>query len=82
MREGLTKEQYMATGNDASTVNHFHEKLLLLKGRMKTKTGAAMAAARHGTTYSHTSTFPSPPLTTDFMVQFLEQLDNEIAGTS
>ena len=30
-----------------SSVNHFHEKLLLLKGRMYTKTGKKMAKQRH-----------------------------------
>ncbi len=30
-REGLTKEQYMAGAEKATTINHFHEKLLKLK---------------------------------------------------
>jgi len=30
-----------------TTVNHFHEKLLLLKGRMQTKRGRALARERH-----------------------------------
>jgi uncharacterized protein len=30
-----------------SSINHFHEKLLLLKGRMYTKTGKKMASHRH-----------------------------------
>jgi uncharacterized protein len=33
--------------NNASTLNHFYEKLLLLKDRMQTKTGRALAEKRH-----------------------------------
>lgn len=33
--------------SDAPTINHFYEKLLLLKDRMHTKTGSKMAAERH-----------------------------------
>ncbi len=33
--------------NASSSINHFHEKLLLLKDRMYTKTGKQMAAHRH-----------------------------------
>ncbi len=41
----LTKEQYK--NSDSPTLNHFYEKLLLLKDMMNTKTGKQMAAARH-----------------------------------
>lgn len=41
----MTKEQYKAS--NAPTINHFYEKLLLLKDRMKTKTGAEIAQKRH-----------------------------------
>lgn len=41
----MTKEVYKAS--TAPTINHFYEKLLLLKDRMKTKTGTQIAANRH-----------------------------------
>jgi uncharacterized protein len=34
-------------GSTSPTVNHFYEKLLLLKSRMNTETGRTMAARRH-----------------------------------
>ena len=41
----MTKEEYK--NSDAPTINHFHEKLLLLKDRMNTPTGKALALDRH-----------------------------------
>jgi uncharacterized protein len=41
----MTKEQYKQA--TAPTINHFYEKLLLLKERMNTATGKAMAEERH-----------------------------------
>jgi uncharacterized protein len=41
----MTKEEYK--NSTAPTINHFYEKLLLLKDRMNTKTGKAMAEKRH-----------------------------------
>ncbi len=44
-RKNLTKEEYKK--DDSSPINHFYEKLLLLKGRMNTNTGKEMAQKRH-----------------------------------
>jgi uncharacterized protein len=41
----MTKEEYR--NSKAPTLNHFYEKLLLLKDRMNTKTGTKMAEKRH-----------------------------------
>jgi uncharacterized protein len=41
----MSKEEYKTAVNP--TINHFYEKLLLLKDLMKTRTGTAMALQRH-----------------------------------
>jgi len=41
----MTKEEYK--NSTAPTINHFYEKLLLLKDRMNTETGKKIAAERH-----------------------------------
>ena len=41
----MTKEEYKK--NNAPTINHFYEKLLLLKDKMNTETGKQIAAERH-----------------------------------
>ncbi|NOY47285.1 MAG: HD domain-containing protein [Chlorobi bacterium] len=41
----MTKEEYKAS--TAPTINHFYEKLLLLKDKMNTKTGKRIATDRH-----------------------------------
>ena len=41
----MTKDDYKKS--NAPTINHFYEKLLLLKDRMKTETGKKLAVERH-----------------------------------
>ena len=41
----MTKDEYKKSASP--TINHFYEKLLLLKDRMNTETGRKMAAQRH-----------------------------------
>lgn len=41
----MTKEEYK--NSTAPTINHFYEKLLLLKNKMNTKTGKQLAQKRH-----------------------------------
>ncbi|MBQ0769638.1 MAG: HD domain-containing protein [Bizionia sp.] len=41
----MTKEEYK--NSEAPTINHFYEKLLLLKDRMNTKSGKQIAEKRH-----------------------------------
>ena len=43
--EHRTAEEYLKSGG--TTINHFYEKLLMLKDRMNTATGGAMAEVRH-----------------------------------
>lgn len=50
-----TKEEYKNT--TAPTINHFYEKLLLLKDLMKTDTGKKMAAQRHDFMLSYLDQF-------------------------
>ncbi|CAK9195020.1 unnamed protein product [Sphagnum jensenii] len=46
-RTNLTKMEYMHSDAKLTTLNHFHEKLLKLKGLMKTKAGKQRAEGRH-----------------------------------
>ena len=51
----MSKEEYKNT--TAPTINHFYEKLLLLKDLMKTKTGKLMAQERHDFMLSYLDQF-------------------------
>ncbi|KAF6252284.1 HD repeat domain-containing protein [Scenedesmus sp. NREL 46B-D3] len=46
-RHNMTKEQYMQQGHQATTFNHFAEKLLKIKDLMKTDAGRQLAQQRH-----------------------------------
>eukprot|EP00026_Physarum_polycephalum_P015756 Phypoly_transcript_16516.p1 GENE.Phypoly_transcript_16516~~Phypoly_transcript_16516.p1 ORF type:complete len:222 (+),score=41.14 Phypoly_transcript_16516:193-858(+) len=46
-RLNLTKEEYKKDSPHNTTINHFYEKLLILKDGMKTTTGRKMAQKRH-----------------------------------
>jgi hypothetical protein len=45
-RTELTREAYMTGTQQQTTINHFHEKLLKLEGRMNTDVGRAVARER------------------------------------
>jgi uncharacterized protein len=51
----MTKEEYK--NSNGTTVNHFYEKLLLLKDRMNTQTGKQMAENRHAYMFSFLAQF-------------------------
>lgn len=45
--EDMSKEQYMDPNRPNTTINHFYEKLLKLRGMMKTDAGKRLAEERH-----------------------------------
>jgi len=51
----MSKEEYKAS--NAPTINHFYEKLLLLKDRMNTETGRKIAEERHAFMVSYLDQF-------------------------
>jgi uncharacterized protein len=51
----MSKEEY--TNSTAPTLNHFYEKLLLLKDKMNTETGRALAVGRHDFMLSYLEQF-------------------------
>ncbi len=58
----MTKEEYKKAA--APSVNHFYEKLLLLKDKMNTKTGRILAAERH-------------EFMKEFLIQFYKEWNSE-----
>jgi uncharacterized protein len=59
----MTKEQYK--NSTAPTINHFYEKLLLLKDRMNTNTGRKLAIKRHH-------------FMQEFLNQFFKEVNGEV----
>jgi uncharacterized protein len=59
----MSKAEYKASS--APTLNHFYEKLMLLKDRMNTKTGRQIAGARH-------------KFMLDYLEQFYKECDGEL----
>ena len=53
----LTQAEYMDRSREQTTINHFHEKLLKLKGMMKTDTGRRIAEQRHAFMISYLEEF-------------------------
>ena len=53
----MSKEEYK--NSEAPTLNHFYEKLLLLKDKMSTETGKKIAKKRHNFMISFLSQFYS-----------------------
>lgn len=62
----MTKEEYKKS--TAPTINHFYEKLLLLKDRMNTKTGKSLARQRHN-------------FMEDYLKQFYEEWNGDPSHT-
>ncbi|WLD23194.1 HD domain-containing protein [Flavobacterium dauae] len=60
---GMTKEEYKK--HEGSTINHFYEKLLLLKDLMNTETGKKLAENRH-------------QYMEDFLAQFFNERDGKM----
>ena len=56
---GMTSAQYKAQGKSGggTTLNHFYEKLLLLRGLMKTRAGRRIAERRHAVMEEFLETF-------------------------
>ncbi|MCK5080984.1 MAG: HD domain-containing protein [Candidatus Moranbacteria bacterium] len=61
-RLGMRKEEYK--NNNSPSINHFYEKVLLLKDRMNTKTGKSLAESRH-------------KFVEDYLEEFFKEWDGE-----
>ena len=53
----LAHTEYMDRRREQTTINHFHEKLLKLRGMMKTQTGRRIAEQRHNFMVSYLQEF-------------------------